>query len=56
MKKITEHKKMLFNKIVFESDKFHNACEKVEIKITKRQASKFRRKTGKAYQGLTNSK
>ena len=33
---------------------FKNACEKAGIPATKRQASKFRRKLGKAWKALQN--
>ena len=37
------------NKSVLESKEFISMCEKANIKPTKRQASKYRRKTGRAY-------
>ncbi len=37
------------NKSVLESKEFISMCEKAKIEPTKRQASKYRRKTGRAY-------
>ena len=37
------------NKAIRESDYFLNACEKAEIRITKRQAVKFKLHKGIAY-------
>lgn len=33
-------------------DIFKKCCDKAKVKITKRQASKFRRETGRAYKAL----
>ena len=35
---------------------FHKACELAEITVTNRQASKYRRKTGKAFQLSSEAK
>jgi len=35
------------------NQEFIKDCEKVNLKPTKRQASKYRRKTGKAYKGTS---
>ena len=37
------------NKATYESPQFRKACENAGIEVTKRQASKFRRKFGRAY-------
>lgn len=40
------------NTQIRKSDTFRAACEKVGISPTQRQASKFRRKRGLAYEGI----
>jgi hypothetical protein len=44
------------NQIVLKSRAFIEACEQAGIKPTKRQASRFKNKTGKAWQTKTATK
>lgn len=37
------------NKAIFESTYFKEACDRASVDVTKRQASKFRSKKGRAY-------
>lgn len=53
----TKKTSRLTNKTFAQTDKrFLNACELANIPATKRQASKFRRNFGLAYDAITRSK
>jgi hypothetical protein len=48
--------KVLTNAEFMKDGDFISACEEVNLKVTKRQASKFRMKIGKAYRDGRNRK
>ena len=49
---ITQEKRTLFNKATMTDVIFIEACERAGVKPTKRQANKFWRRRGRAYEAL----